>query len=247
MSLNTKIWATFDKSFDIGCRVIKWDESDGFNFIPNKKYTKRDVSYEILKNKLTQFTVHWSVTYRSKYMFNGLKARGLSVNFMIDDDNVNGYATIHQCLPIMYAGWSQGSSGGRSFNSLGPGVEISYMPQKWETDMYDAHDQKKWGVPPHDSVRAPIHGTHMTVHLPTKAQMESLYQLIWGYCELFPEIKAEFPKDDNGNYITTVLSKPHDYVGLVNHYNLRRSKIDAAGLDLAKIEKEVAARKLLGY
>ena len=240
--MNTKIYATFDKSFDIGCRVVKWDEQEGLNFIPYSKYTKRNVDYEWLKKNLKQFTIHWSATYKAKHMFSGLNVRGLSCNFMICDDNVNGYATIHQCLPIMHAGWSQGVSGGRSFNTLGPGVEISYMPQKWETDMYDEHDQKKWGVPPHDSIKAPIHGTHMTVHLPTDAQMESLYKLIWGYCKLFPDIKAQFPKDNNGKYITTVLNKPHDYVGLLNHYNLRRSKIDAAGLDLAKIEKKVAEK-----
>jgi len=245
--MNTKIWATFDRSFDIGCRVVKWDEPEGFNFIPYGKYTKRDISYDNLKNKLTQFTVHWSVTYRSKHMFNGLKARGLSVNFMIDDDNVNGYATIHQCLPIMYAGWSQGSSGGRSFNSLGPGVELSYMPQRYDADMYDAGDQKKWDVPPHGETMAPVHGTKLRVHTPTEAQMESLYQLIWGYCELFPEIKPRFPRNSDGSFNYTVLKNPHDYVGLVNHYNLKRSKIDTAGLDLQKVEDEVDLRMELGY
>ncbi len=240
---NTSIYATFDKSFDIGCRVVKWDEPEGLNLIPFKKYTKRDLSYSELQQKIKQFTVHWSVTYKAKHMFGGLKARGLSCNFMIDDDNVNGYATIYQCLPIVYAGWSQGGS----FNGLGAGVEISYMPQKWEADMYDANDQKKWKVPPHDSIKAPINGTYLNVHLPTKAQMESLYQLIWGYCELFPDVKAEFPKDENGNYVTKLLKKPKDYVGLVNHYNIAKGKIDAAGLDLEKIEKEVATRKKLGY
>lgn len=245
--MNTTIWATPNRGFDIGCRVVKWDEPGGLNFIPYGRYTKRNVDYEWLKNNLTQLTIHWSVTYRSKHMFNGLKARGLSCNFMIDDDNVNGYATIHQCLPIMHAGWSQGSSKGRSFNSLGAGIEISYMPQAWESDMYDANDQKKWNVPPHETKWAPIHGTKMKVHLPTEAQMNSLYQLIWGYCELFPQVKPEFPKDNNGNYITTVLKKPHDYVGLVNHYHLRRAKIDAAGIDMESIEDEVNSRLELGY
>lgn len=246
--MNTRIWATFEKSFDIGCSVIKWDEPGGFNFIPYKKYSRRGgMSFEDLSKALTQFTVHWSVTYRAKHMFSGLNVRGLSCNFMIDDDrNLNGYATIYQCLPIMYAGWSQGSYKRKSFNGLGPGVEISYMPQAWQEDMYDANDQRKWKVPPHDVMVAPIHGTKMRVHLPTKAQMNSLKALIWGYCELFPRVPAQFPKK-NGSYITTKLSNAHDYIGLVNHYHLRRDKPDAAGLDMEDVEKEVNQRLIFGY
>jgi hypothetical protein len=245
--MNTRIYATFNDSFDIGCRVIKWDESDGFNFIPNKRYTKRDISYEDLQSVITQFTLHWSVTYKAKHCFSGLKARGLSANFILNDDDINGYATIYQCLPISYAGWSQGSSKGKSFNSLGPGVEISYMPQRYDADMYDAGDQRKWDVPPHDETIAPIHGTKLRVHIPTESQMNSLYQLIWGFSELFPDIPAKFPRNNDGTFNYTVLKKPHDYIGLVNHYNLRRGKIDAAGLDLAAIEHEVSLRKKFGY
>jgi hypothetical protein len=149
--MNTKIWGTFNKSFDIGCRVVKWDEPDGFNFIPKGKYNKRDISFEELSTQMKQFCVHWSVTYRASHMFNGLNARNLSCNFMIDDDvNDNGYATIYQCLPILYAGWSQGGV----YNNMGPGVEISYMPQAWERDMYTTLNQKKWNVPSHGTVSA---------------------------------------------------------------------------------------------
>lgn len=243
--MNTRIWATFEKSFDIGCKVIKWDEPGGLNLIPYKKYSRRNgANFKELSEKLTQFTVHWSVNYRAKHMFGGLKARGLSCNFMIDDDrDQNGYATIYQNLPIMYAGWSQG----KKFNTMGAGVELAYMPQAWEENMYDANDQRKWKVPPHDTLVAPIHGTKMKVHLPTEAQMNSLKALIWGYCELFPHIPAEFPKDNNGKYITTKLKKPAEYVGLVNHYHIRRDKIDTAGLDMEDIEREVNQRLTFGY
>lgn len=245
--MNTSIFAA-ERSIDIGCRVVKWDEPEGFDFTPHGRYTKRDWDYAKCRQNLTQFTVHWSVTYRAKHMFTGLKARGLSVNFMIDDDvNDRGYATVYQCLDIKHAGWSQGSSGGKSFNPLGPGVELSYMPQRYDTDMYDEGDQKKWNVPPHGETLAPVHGTKLRVHTPTKAQMESLYQLLWGYCELFPEIKPQFPRNADGSFNYTVLKNPHDYVGLVNHYNLKRAKIDAAGLDLEKIENEIKLRKMMGY
>lgn len=242
--MNTSIWATEDKSFNIGCRVIKWDEPEGLSFLNLRQfYTYRNWDYETLKDKLKQFTIHWSVTYRAKHMFSGLKARGYSCNFMIDDDNVEGYATIYQNLPIQHAGWSQGTG----LNALGPGVEISYMPNAWDEDMYDENDQKKWNVPPHPTTTAIVHGTKLKVHLPTDAQMNSLYQLIWGYCELFPDIKPEFPKDKYGIPLTTNLGNTHTYTGLVNHYHLKRGKIDAAGIDMALIEKEVKSRLRTGY
>lgn len=246
--MNTKIWATNDKSFDIGCKVVKWDEKEGFNFVPYGKYTWRNWDYDKLKEKITQFTVHWSVNYRAKSMYYGLKARGLSVNFMIDDDcNEDGFATIYQTLPIQHAGWSQGTANGISFNQFGSGVEFALMPQAWEKNMYSESNRKKFHVPEHETTIAPIHGTKLKVFLPTKAQMSSLINLIWGYCELFPNVKPYFPKDENGNYITTTIKNAQDYKGLLNHYNIKRGKIDTAGLDLNKIEETVYQIKELGF
>lgn len=243
MGKNTKIWAA-DKSFDIGCRVIKWDEPEGLDLTPYGKYVKRDISFEELSKKLKQFTIHWSVTYRAKHMFNGIKARGLSCNFMIDDDcNEQGYATIYQCLDIKNAGYSQGGV----YNSLGAGVEISYMPQAWEKDMYSFLTRKKYNVPKHETTIAPVHGTKLKIHLPTKAQIASLLQLTWGYVELFPHIPAKFPRNEQGFHITTKLASPEKYSGLISHYHLTRNKIDTAGLDYEMIELEIEKRKKLGY
>lgn len=245
MAENTKIWATFTDSFDIGIPVKKWDEPDGLNFIPHGDYRKRDISHEALKKIIKQFTVHWSVTYRAFNMFNGLKVRGLSCNLMIDDDeNENGYATIYQNLPIMYAGWSQGTG----LNDIGAGVEISYMPQAWEDgSLYSDYNCKKWNVPKHETTIAPVHGTKLKVFIPTKAQINSLKRLIWGFSELFPDIPMQFPKNSDGSFITTVLKNPKNYTGLANHYHLKRSKIDTAGLDMKDIEETVAEMKKWGY
>jgi len=238
---NTKIWATDreEDAFDIGCRVVKWDEPEGLNLVKTWKYTPTKCKdLKSLQEKISQFTVHWSVTYRAKHCFNGLKARGLSVNFTIDDDcDENGFATIYQCLPISKLGWSQGRhTNGQSFNGLGPGVELSYMPQLYETDMYDAGDRKKYDVPEHDNVKAPIHGTKLSVHLPTDAQMKSLKHLTWGFCELFPDVPSTFPKDSDNVTLTTVMEEPLDYTGLAGHFHLRRGKIDPAGLDFESVE-----------
>ena len=244
LKMNISIIAC-DRSFDIGCRVILWDEKKGIDFQPYGKYTKRNISFNALSKKFTQFTVHWSVTYRAKHMEGGLIARGLSCNFMIDDNkNDKGYADIYQCLPLQCGGWSQGGK----FNALGPGVEISYMPQYFShKGLYSPDNRQKYNVPMHKTITAPIHGTKLKVFLPTKAQINSLKALIWGYTELFPHIPSKFPRDSNDKYITTVLKQPEKYVGLVNHYNLKREKIDTAGLDLQDIEKSISSMHKWGY
>jgi len=248
--VNTSIWATDNDSFDLGCRVVKWDEKGGFDLSKKWKYTNTKLNdLKKLQEKLTQFTVHWSATYRASHMYNGLIARGLSVNFMIDDDETEeGFATIYQCLPIYKLGWSQGShTNGVTFNSLGPGVELSYQPARFQEDWYDAHDQKKWKVPLHDSTKAKIHGTTLSVHLPTEAQMKSLCSLMWGFSELFPDIPMTFPKNSSGEVLTTVMKDPLKYKGACGHFHLRRGKIDPAGIDFDRVEKDVAEMKSVGY
>jgi hypothetical protein len=234
--MNTKIWATNKDFFDIGCKVIKWDEPEGFSFIKSNNYNKRNYNFQKLQDKIQNFAVHWAANYRAKHVFNGLNYRKLSCNFIIDDDcDNNGFASIYQCLPIVYSGYSQGNG----FNDLGAGVEIAYQPDLWNENRYDPNDMAKWKVPSHDNTIAKIHGTTLKVHLPTIAQMNSLKKLIYGYCSLFPKVKPEFPKYKDGTYITTTLNYPFNYNGLVNHYHLTKRKIDCAGLDMKDIEESV--------
>jgi hypothetical protein len=162
---------------------------------------------------------------------------------MIDDDDVNGYATVFQNLDIRHAGWSQGGG----CNGLGPGVEISYMPDAWTKNRYTAKLQRKWKVPKHETVVAPIHGTKLKVHLPTNAQIASLLQLMWGFTELFPNVPPMFPRTTQGFPVTTNLAAPKEYTGFLNHFHIKRGKIDTAGLDMEMIEAEVAKRKQLGF
>jgi hypothetical protein len=238
---NQRIFAG-EKSFDIGCRVLKWDEPGGLDLTPYKKYSTKKGSFEDLSKQVRQFTVHWSVTYTAKSTFTGIQARALSANFIMGDDDINGYSSIYQCLDLFNFGWSQGDR----FNTIGYGVEMSYMPDLFNGVRYTPEIISKYKVQPHESTSAPIHGTKLKVYLPTKAQMNSLVQLIWGITELFPNIKPEFPKN-NGNYITTKINNPENYSGLLSHYHLTKDKIDTAGLDYYWIEKELDSRKRLGY
>jgi hypothetical protein len=235
--MNTSIFAG-NRSFDIGCKVVKWDEPNGFDFTPFNSYVNQaHLSDDELKNEIKQFCIHWSVTWNASSMFNGLKSRGLSANFMIDDDiNDDGHATVYQCLDVKYGGYTQGGK----FNSIGRGVEIAYQPQYWQDPtLYSESNMSKYNTQPHDTTMALVHGTKLKVYLPSDAQMNSLLKLTFGFINLFPDIPPSFPKLENGEFCYTVLPDAESFSGLVNHYNLTRNKIDTAGIDLALIEKYI--------
>jgi hypothetical protein len=241
---NTSIFAA-DKSFDIKCPVIRWDDPNGYDLHPFGKYINRNMTHAQLQKEIKQFTVHWSVTYTAKAMLSVLKSRGLSCNFMIDDDvNDQGYATIYQCLDVSKGGYSQGPG----LNGLGPGVEIAYMPQAWENpNLYSAANRARYGVQNHDTTTATVHQAKLKVFLPSDAQMKSLVQLMWGFAELFPEVPRKFPRNAQGLPLEGKLTDPKSYTGFAQHFHLRRSKIDAAGIDPINLEKQVQNRLKWGY
>jgi hypothetical protein len=242
--MNTSIVAA-EKRVDIGCRVVLWDEPAGYSFLRNKKFINRTGwNFNKLEKEIKQFTVHWTATYTAKHTFNGLNARGLSCNFIIDDDNINGYATLHQTLDILHGGWSQGNG----LNGIGPGVEICYMPNAWDNpNAYSEENIKKYNVQPHETIDTIVHKAKLKVFLPTEAQMNTLRALMFGFSSLFPNVPRTFPRDSQGNVLSTVLTNPVQYSGFAMHYHLSRQKIDAAGIDMVKLEKDIGDRLLVGY
>ncbi len=238
MSANCIVAA--DQEFDLGCRVIKWNEPNGMSFYPYKTFNHRTSSYEDLQKHLTCFVLHHSVTYRAIHTYHGLVARGLSVNFIIDDDNVNGYATIYQCLDIQDGGWSH-----HPLNNNGPGVEVSWRPDAWsDPNLYNHDNRVKWAVPEHKIIEDTVHGITRKVFAPTEAQVKSCIALMWGFCELFPEVRRGFPKWDSGELVKSVVPHPE---GLLSHFNITHDKIDPAGFPYPQVEGELAARFKLGY
>lgn len=228
--------------FDIGSRVVLWDEPKGLSFYKRGlKYVVRNNTLDELQSVIDCFVLHHAVSYTAKTTYNVLIGRGLSVNFIIDDDNVDGVATVYQCLDIKDYGQSQGH-----LNDNGPGVEIAYIPTAWSTpNAYSELNQKKMGVQPHEIVQDTIHGQNFKVFAPTAAQTNAVAALSWGICSLF-NIPGEFPKDKDGNFIKGVVNL-NNYRGLLNHFNVTRNKIDAAGLDLKAIEDIVTLRMQCGF
>lgn len=225
------------QKFDIGVRVVLWDEPNGLSLYKSK-YGKRDLGIEELRKQVNSFVLHHSVTYRAKDTHNGLIGRGLSVNFMIDDDNVDGLATIYQCLDVKDAGYSHAP-----MNFAAPGVEICYYPNAWEKpNLYSIENQKKFKVSPHATVEDKIHGQKLKCFAPTQAQVKSCVALAYGLGLAFPEINMRFPRE-NGQIVKKMISNPK---GLLNHYMITNQKIDAAGFPSEFMEEQLKIWERLG-
>lgn len=240
MSENTSIVASGQK-FDIGRRVVLWDEEFGLTFYSYlKKYTPRSVSLDELRKEVKTFVLHHSVTYTAKQTYGGLLSRGLSVNFIIDDDE---NATIYQCLDIKDAAWSHAP-----LNRRGPGVEISYQPLATPNpSLYSEAVQQKYGVQPREIEEDKIHGAKLRVFPPSKAQIESCTALLWGFSELFPDIPPVFPRDASGEVTKTNIVNPTTFEGFLAHFHVTRNKIDPVGFPFTDVEAEVKLRRKWGY
>lgn len=222
---------------DIGCPVIKWNDPGGLSFYSTKKYTARNVGIDTLRKEVKCFILHHSVTYTAKHTYIGLMSRGLSVNFIIDDNiDKNGYATIYQCLDIKDAGWSHAPLNGR-----GPAVEICYQPlASTMAQAYSETNQKKYGVQPHQIKDDLIHGQKFRTFCPTAAQVKSTTALLGGFVKLFPDVPPVFPRDSSGKVIKTVIPNPESYTGLLAHFNITRNKIDPLGFPFDQVEGELS-------
>lgn len=228
--MNTSIVISGQK-FDIGSNVILWDDPKGLSLYKSK-YGARSLTLSQIQETLNSFVLHHSVTYTAKQCHAGLIARGLSVNFIIDDDNDNGIATIYQCLDVKDAGYSQ-----VPLNFAGPGVEICYNPQYWENkNLYSDANIKKYNVQPHEVVDDVIHGSKLKVFAPTQAQVKAVIYLAAGLSKALPKLGSDFPKDANGNFIKTSITNP---TGMISHFNITKNKIDPLGFPFGQAEQEI--------
>jgi hypothetical protein len=226
------------EKFDVGCRVVLWDEPNGYSFYKfGTKYAGRNISFDNLKKDMHFIVAHHTATYNVKSTYTGIIGRGLSSNFIIEDDNNDGFATIYQLLDIKDAGYSQ-----KGFNMNGPGVEICYWPTvKDKPQAYSDHVINTMKVQPHTKMMDKIHGVNIEAYCPTEAQMRSFAYLAQTFCATF-DVPGLFPRDKDGNYLKGILKDP-SFKGLACHYNLTTNeerKIDPLGFDHKFVEDTIS-------
>lgn len=251
---------------DIGCRVVRWTEGEGFN-----GYTKKRVVVEVENrrtgqlekkviqgprykkrgkgiNGITQLFIHHSGgdgdgarnCYNTLYM---QRPPGLSVQFFQDDDG-----KIWQFNDAIDWCYHAGKH-----NPISIGIECALYPlASKRPGYYRAERRKRTGNLPHEVRTERIHGNLMKVFCFTNDQTETLARwaaglwLMLGIMRTSPNYSAyferppQFPRNKSGKIPRTVIANPKSHVGLIGHLQCTRKKIDPAGFDWERFEDLVA-------
>lgn len=252
MTDNTSI-VVCGRKFDIGARVVLWDEPHGCNaydtapyavtrhdrrsgtekrvvLVKGRRYSKRTVilkpSFEKLQRIVKQFFLHHSGLYCSRDTFNVLhNQRGLSVHFILDDDG-----TLYQTLDLREKAWHGGGC-----NPMSVGIEIdSRADARKRPYAYDAAHQRKYGVGPRRIVSDIINGHRYLGFDYNDAQYATLIRLGMVLLEVFPLIRPIFPVNASGQLVKSTLAKPKNHRGLICHYHASRSKWDPVAFDYGR-------------
>lgn len=208
-------------------KVITWNERGGEE-CPSGTYS----SYNGQPSRRPRmFVTHWDVCLSSASCFRVLKQRGISVHFGIDNDG-----TIYQWLDCQHAAWH---AGGRSWNHNSIGVEVSNAYSLNYQSWYKSHG---FGERPLVS-GAKCHGRTLEDHLGFYEVQEKALAALWEAVSWACNIPLELPTTEDA---TDPKCVNNEFAGFCNHYHLKSSKIDCAGLDDQKIlqwAKELRERR----
>lgn len=198
-------------------KVLTYEDSGGLKLTSGyrRHSGKRDVKY---------FVNHWDVCLNSETCVKVLRKRGISVHFCIDNDG-----TIYQ---IMDANDIAYHAGGSRWNADSIGVEITnaYYPkyQSW-------YKKNGYGERPVWSDKE-VHGRKLGNFLGFyDVQLDAL-KALWKSIHNAYDIPLISP--ENKTTVDPPTSKGK-FRGFINHYHLKKSKIDCAGLDIEELLKDI--------
>ncbi|MBM89816.1 MAG: hypothetical protein CMQ41_15745 [Gammaproteobacteria bacterium] len=194
--------------------VTLWSEENG---LEAKKGTYKP---NIGKRDIDFFVNHWDVCLNSASCLRVVNNRGISVQFLIDNDG-----RIFQTMDMSHIAWH---AGGRGWNARSVGVEISnaYYPkyQSWYEKNGFGPRPLVEGARVHNRTLKPFLGFY-------PVQMEAL-KALWKAINTSIGVPLTTPCHKNGKVIKGVVPDTREVYGFVNHYHLTRKKIDCAGLDI---------------
>ena len=199
----------------------------------------------LLQQVVDQFVIHFDVCGISRQCFKILQDhRDLSVHFMLDVDG-----TIYQTLDLKERARHATISNNRSI-----GIEIANMgayraeekSPLGEWYKKDACGQTILTIPARfgpepvrtpgfvgqparpEPVRGVIQGDALTQYDFTPQQYAALIKLTATLCQVFPQIKCNYPKDAAGQLITHKLAEDElkNYRGVLGHYHIQTNKND---------------------
>jgi len=220
----------------------------GTNFLLSKDELERaraGWSISDLRNRVDQFVYHYDVAGVSRNCFMILHdIRGLSVHFMLDLDG-----TIYQTLDLKERAWHATTANTRSI-----GIEIANMGAytthsnnaftEWyakdpigHTIIHIPARYEGGGIRDKSAILRPareeiitgtVQGRTYHQYDLTPQQYNSLIRLTAALCTIFPNLKCDYPRDNDGKLITEKLPDEAlaNYQGLLGHYHVQKDKQD---------------------
>ena len=198
----------------------------------------------LLRDKVDQFVIHFDVCGSSQKCFEVLHdQRGLSVQFMLDVDG-----TIYQTLDLKEGAWHATKANGRSI-----GLEIANvgtfkdkgqgLAGRWYAKDPDGKTRLTLPDPKlvptlaagevlrpirDEPITGVIQGEDYSQYDLTPQQYDSLIKLTATLCKVFPKIRCDYPKDDQGRLIPKALADDayNHYAGILGHYHVQTNKND---------------------
>ncbi len=250
-------------AFDIGTRVIKWWEPDGFSqYDTNRKVIRtEDMATGKVKTKviqgarykkrkggvsgIKQIFLHHSGADREspKIMREVLhNQRGLSVQFATEDDG-----RIYQFLDAVTAAKHAGRH-----NPISIGNECCLWPDaKKRPDYYSAKNRARNGNLPHKVREEVLQGMRMKVFCFPEEQVDAVCRwaagLWYAVSILAPTADLDdafpmpplFPRNAKGEIPRKITTRPLEHVGLIGHLHASRRKWDPAGFPWEKAEEKI--------
>ena len=207
------------RKYPIHWDMVKlWTEIDG---LEARKGCYSDYSGKDDRD-IKMFVCHWDVTTSAKTTQKVLNKRGISVTFLIGADGC-----IYQTCDMQHATWH---AGGRKWNHSSTGVEINNAYSMKYGPWYVRHgygERPVW--------RGNVHGQTLKQHLGFyPVQIQALKALIKAV-----SIATGMPLRTPDTDTVYKEAAANDYRGIVHHYNLKRGKIDCAGLDLVQLVEDI--------
>ncbi len=193
-----------------------------------------------------QVVLHYDACGLSKLCFEALQSRGLSAHFLIDVDG-----TIYQTLDLQERALHATTSNDRSI-----GIEIAnigaYPPdatqplERWYRRDLNEPGGAVLSVPAQikdpriltpdfvgrpsraEPVSGVIQGQWLHQYDLTPEQYAALAKLTAALCRIFPRLKDDFPRNENGEAKASKLGdeKLARFRGILGHYHIQKNKVD---------------------
>lgn len=199
-------------------KVKLWNEEGGIKHEKETYY-----KYNRKENRdIKMFVNHWDACLNSKSCGAIINKRGLSMHFLIDNDG-----TVYQMLDMQDAAWQCGD---KKVNKHSLGVEVS---NAFYTKYQDWYIKNGFGERPVIE-RSFVNGFNVGKHLGFyDVQLQALAAL-WEAVSF--STNTELKILESRKVENEVLEC--NFSGFVNHFNIKKRKIDCASLNMQRVLEE---------